>query len=58
MLTLKQQATLAEQYQGLNPVKLLAQINQALERLWNLADTKTNNEGSVTLPSEATYALR
>ena len=58
VLTLAQQEALARQYQQLSPVKLLAQINQALERLWDLADIKTNNGSSVTVPSEAAYALQ
>ena len=58
VLTEAQQKTLAEQYQSLNPVKLLEQINQALERLWDLADTKSINGSSVTVLSEATHALR
>ena len=58
VMTGQQQEALADQYQRLNPVRLLAQINHALERLWTLADTKTNHRGSVTIPSEATYALR
>jgi hypothetical protein len=58
VFTPQQQETLAQQYQRLNPVGLLAQIDQALQRLWNLADTKASNEKSVTLLSEATTALR
>jgi hypothetical protein len=58
VLSLEQQEALAKQYQRLNPVKLLDQINQALARLWDLANTKSINGSSVTVLSEATKALR
>ena len=57
VLSLPQQEALARQYQGLNPVVLLARIKQSLEGLWALADTKTN-KASVTVSSEAMTALR
>ncbi len=58
VLTSKQKGTLADQYQKLNPVKLLARINRALEALWDLADTTSADGQSVTPLVEATYALR
>ena len=53
-----QRDVLARQYHRLNPVRLLAQIDQALEHLWSLADRSAHNEYSVTLLSEATTAAR
>ena len=47
-----------QQYQRLNPVKLLAQINQALEHLWSLAEHPNQKETSVTLLSDPTTTLR
>jgi hypothetical protein len=58
VLSPQQQETLAEQYQRLNPVWLLAQIDQSLQRLWSLADNPVSNTWSVTLSSEATTGLR
>jgi hypothetical protein len=58
VLTLEQQETLARQYQKLNPVKLLEQVDQALQKLWSLADSPVSNQWSVTLSSEATNGLR
>ena len=58
VLTLPQQEALAQQYQKLNPVRLLGQIDEALQRLWSLADNPVSNQWSVTLSSEATSALR
>ena len=49
---------LARKYLRLNPVRLLAQIDQALELLWSLADRSDHNEASVTLLSDATTAVR
>lgn len=58
VLTPEQQNALTQLYQRFNPVKLLAQINRALERLWDLAEHPDHKEASVTLLSEATTALR
>lgn len=58
MLTQEQRDVLADQYLRLNPVRLLAQINQALEQLWAMATTTSSHEPSVTSSIEATYALR
>ena len=58
VLTPEQQDVMAQQYQRLNPVKLLAQINQALEHLWSLAEHPNQKETSVTLLSDPTTTLR
>ena len=58
VLTPEQQDVMAQQYQRLNPVKLLAQINQALEHLWSLAEHPNQEETSVTLLSDPTTTLR
>ena len=58
VLTDQQQAALIQQYQRLNPVRLRTQLDQALQRLWELAETKGCNHQSVTLSVEATTALR
>ena len=57
VVTPLQKEALAKQYQRLNPVRLLHQINQALEHLWSLAEPPGYNDDSVTLSSEATMAL-
>ena len=48
MLTPGGKNALERLYRSLNPVRLLAQINQELERLWDLADHPTRKEASVT----------
>lgn len=58
VLTPQQAALLAQHYHILNPVKLLAQINRALEALWEMATTTSSNGPSVTFSFEATSALR
>ena len=58
VLTPEHQDVMAQQYQRLNPVKLLAQINQALEHLWSLAEHPNQKETSVTLLSDPTTTLR
>ena len=58
VLTPEQQDVMAQQYQRLNPVKLLSQINQALEHLWSLAEHPNQKETSVTLLSDPTTTLR
>ena len=57
VVTLLQKEALVKQYQRLNPVRPLHQINQALEGLWGLAEPPDHNDDSVTLPSEATTVL-
>ena len=58
VLTAPQREALREQYQRLNPVRLRAPSDQALQILWDLAETKPNNGTSVTLSSEAMTTLR
>ena len=58
VLTHGQRDALERRYHRLNPVQLLAQIDQALERLWSLADLPDHQQDSVTLLSEATTAVR
>ena len=53
-----QQLALDKQYHRLNPVKLRAQIDQALDRLWDLAVHSGHEQTSVTDAFEATNALR
>jgi hypothetical protein len=53
-----QQEALAAFYTQADPVRLLTQINQALERLWSLAIYPDQQEALVTYPIEATIALR
>ena len=57
VLAQEQMDALAVQYQGLNPVRLLTQFNQALERLWGMATTTSSHKPSVTFPVEATKAV-
>lgn len=58
VLTLEQRAVMEMQYQRINPVRLLTQINKSLEELWKMANTTSSHEPSVTHPFEPTYALR
>ena len=58
VLAPQRQAELEQLYLKLNPVALKAQIDQELQTLWNMADTRSTNGRSVTLSSEATKALR
>ena len=57
VLAQEQQDALKARHQGLNPVRLLSQINQALERLWRMAATTSSHQPSVTFPVEATKAV-
>ena len=54
VLTQQQQDVLANLYQSLNPVRLLAQINNNLERLWHMAERTIGTDPLVTPTSEAT----
>ncbi len=54
----QQQDAMATQYLRFNPVRLLEQIDRALEKLWAMATTTFSHEPSVTSSFEATYALR
>ncbi|MFQ5875036.1 MAG: transposase family protein [Dehalococcoidia bacterium] len=58
VLSTQQRDELAKLCHTLNPVQLLAHINQALEQLWTLAARPGQKEASVTHLSEATSALR
>ena len=58
VVSVPQRDAMANLYHSLNPVRLLAQINQALEHLWSLAQHPDHKKTSVTHPSEATTALR
>ena len=58
VLTPQKQAELHQLYQRLNPMALRNQINQELQRLWDMADTKPAKGLSVTASSEAMIALR
>ncbi len=53
-----QEEALAVHYAQIDPVWLLAKINQALEQLWTLAIYPDQQEASVTPSTEATIALR
>ena len=57
VLTQQQQDVLANLYQSLNPVRLLAQINNNLERLWHMAERTIGTDPLVTPTSEATTTL-
>ena len=58
VLAPQRRAELEQLYLKLNPVALKAQIDQELQRLWDMADTRSTKRRSVTLPSEATKPLR
>jgi hypothetical protein len=64
VLTEAKQQQLAAMYHGLNPVSLLKQVNENLERLWALAEHPAPQpkagaqSNSVTVISEATMAFR
>ena len=49
---------LAHKYRALNPVRLKAQLDDALETLWTTADRHRDHHPSVTVSSDATYAPR
>ena len=48
VLNAQQKDALARLYRTLDPVRLLAQINEALEKLWGLAEYPGRKEASVT----------
>lgn len=65
ILTEAKHEELAAVYRSLHPTRLLQQIDQNLERLWDLAErtkpirtTNNNHKGSVTPTYEATMTLR
>jgi hypothetical protein len=43
-----QREAIAQQYQRLDPVQLLSQVNQALERLWTMAEHPNGKDTTVT----------
>mgnify|MGYP001614974379 FL=1 len=47
-LAASQREALTEQYQRLDPIQLLSQINQALERLWTMAEHPDSKGTTVT----------
>jgi len=49
VLTPEQRDLMATQYLKLNPVRLLRQINKALEQLWAMATNTSSREPSVTI---------
>ena len=64
VLTEAKRQELAASYHGLNPIALLRQINQNLERLWTLAECPAqrrkgrSHNDSVTPTFEATVPVR
>ena len=58
VLTAEQRQALDRTYRSINPVRLKARLDAALEALWDTADRRQNHESSVTAPFDATYALR
>jgi len=58
VLNTQQRDALAKLYHTLNPVHLLAHINQALEQLWTLAAYPDQKRAWVTPSYEATNAFR
>ena len=58
VLTSQQQDAPAHLYQNLNPVRLLAQINQDLQSLWDMAEHPDHKGDSVALSSEATNSFQ
>ena len=57
-LTAEQRQALDTTYRAINPVRLKARLDAALEALWDTADRRQNHESSVTPTFEATYAPR
>ena len=57
-LTAEQRQALDRTYRSINPVRLKARLDAALEALWDTADRRQNHESSVTPTFDATYALR
>ena len=58
VLTGREQDALIRTYRTLDPVRLKAQLDRALETLWTLADRHQESDPPVTVSSEATYAAR
>ena len=58
VLTAEQRQALDRIYRSINPVRLRARLDTALEALWDTADRRQNHESSATATFDATYALR
>ena len=58
VLSAEERETLDRRYRTLNPVRLKARLDAALEALWATADRHPDHHRSVTVSSEATYAPR
>lgn len=58
VLSPEERNALDRRYRTLNPVRLKARIDAALDALWSTADRRPDHHPSVTVSSEATYALR
>ena len=58
VLTPEEQESLERRYQGLNPVRLKAQLEAALEALWATAEPDSDHQRPVTPTSEASMPAR
>ncbi len=58
VLTAEQRQALDRTYRSINPARLKARLDAALEALWDTADRRQEHEPSVTPTLEATYAAR
>jgi|TARA_Y100000310_G_C20570920_1_gene757972 hypothetical protein len=58
VLSAEDQEALDRRYRTLNPVRLKARLDAALEALWATADRRLDHDPPVTVSSEATYAAR
>ncbi len=58
VLTAEQRQAIDRTYRSINPVRLKARLDAALEALWDTADRRQEHEPSVTPTYEATYAAR
>ena len=58
VLSYEERRALVRTYRTLNPVRLKARLDAALEALWATADHHSDHEPSVTVTSDATYAPR
>ena len=58
VLSEEEREVLARRYRSLNPVRLKARLDAALQALWATADRHPDHHRSVTVSSEATYTAR
>ena len=58
VLIAEQRQALDRTYRSINPVRLKARLDAALEALWNTAHRRQDHESSVTATLDATYAPR